>query len=194
MSNPDGIVAITGTPGVGKTTISRLLAKTLRGAHMDLGRVVKRKGLTLGLDRKRRTFIADTSKLSELVKACAREESGPIVVNSHLAPDVVPKRMLRMAFVLRCSPNELRARMKRRGYIEEKIRENLMAEALDVCLSEAISAYGRGRVHEIDCTDKAPREIVDEMIEVLEGRLKPMVGRVDWLAELEKLGRTDLLE
>jgi len=193
MSSARKIVVITGTPAVGKTTISRLLARTLGGAHSDLGRIVKQKGLTLGFDSERGTLVADTHRLSELVVERARKENRPTVASGHLAPDVVPKRILRMAFVLRCSPDVLRTRMRRRGYGEEKIRENLMAETLDVCLLEAISAYGREKVHEIDCTRKTPREVVEEIVDVLEGRRKPTVGRIDWLAYLEEHGKTSLL-
>jgi len=193
MTSTRKMIAITGTPAVGKTTVSRLLAKTIGGAQVDLGRAVEQRGLTFGFDSERGTLIADTRRLSEFVIARAQKENRPVIVNGHLAPDVAPKRMLRMAFVLRCSPDVLKTRMRRRGYGEEKIRENLTAEALDVCLLEAISAYGRGKVHEIDCTRKAPREVVDEIVNVLEGRRKPVVGRIDWLAQLERQGRTSLL-
>jgi len=193
MPSARKIVVITGTPAVGKTTVSRLLAKTLGVAQVDLGRVVKQKGLTLGFDSERGTLVADTHRLLELVMERARKENRPTIASGHLAPDVVPKRVLRMAFVLRCSPDVLRTRMRRRGYGEEKIRENLMAETLDVCLLEAISAYGREKVHEIDCTRKTPREVVEEIVDVLEGRRKPTVGRIDWLAYLEDHGKTSLL-
>ena len=194
MPSPTKAIVVTGTPAVGKTAVSRLLAKTLGGVHIDLGREARRRGLTLGLDKRRRTLIADTKKLRDLVEDHFGKGIAPVIVNGHLAPDVVPRRVLKTAFVLRCSPDKLMLRMKRRRYGAEKIRENLAAEALDVCLFEAISVYGREKVHEIDCTHMTPEETVGEMLGVLEGHMKPIVGRVDWLAELDRQGRTSLLE
>jgi len=57
--------------------------------------------------------------------------------------------------VLRTRPEVLEKRLKKRGYSEEKIRENVEAEAMDVILSEA---YQRTKVYEIDTTEKTLRK------------------------------------
>ena len=68
----------------------------------------------------------------------------------------------------------------------EKVKENVEAELLDVCLAEAIEAYGEEKVCELDTTGIEPSEIVETVISVLGGR--PCGTRVDWLSHPESRG------
>ena len=54
------IILVTGTPGVGKTAISRLLTSKLGAKHIELGELVKRENLICGVDKARGTLIVDT--------------------------------------------------------------------------------------------------------------------------------------
>ena len=77
-----------------------------------------------------------------------------------------------------------------RGYSGRKLYENLQAEILDVCLYEAVEAYGPELVYEVDVSGREPIEVVEEMEEALEGGLS-RVGIVDWLGLLEREGELD---
>ena len=48
--------------------------------------------------------------------------------------------------VLRCHPNELKNRLSSRNYSDEKIAENMEAEALNIITDEAIELYGKSEV------------------------------------------------
>ena len=75
--------------------------------------------------------------------------------------------------------------LEARGYSEGKIRENVEAEMVDVCLVEAQGALGPERVCEIDTTDRTPDEVVEEIASIIRGRKPCVCCRVDWLSREE---------
>jgi len=59
------------------------------------------------------------------------------------------------------------------------VKENLEAEALDVCLVEAVERYDE--VYELDTTGRSPEETaaaVEEIIKGKGGKYRP--GKIDW--------------
>jgi len=107
----------------------------------------------------------------------------PIVISTHYLGSYLPNRRVKYCFVLRLNPEKLRQRLVSRRWSESKIRENVEAELIGVCLSEAVGLLGRKRVHEIDTTGrsstKALREITDLVIG--EKQFTGNAGVVDWL-------------
>lgn len=185
------VILVTGTPGVGKTAVSRLLASKLDAVHVNLSELVERENLISGVDKARETLIADTSRVSERIQEIIRESERDVIVDGHYAVDIVPAKNIHIVFVLRRDPDELKGFMEDRGFKERKLWENLAAEILDVCLWDAVSACGSDKVCEIDASGKRVEGIVQDMILVLEGRKKCRVEVVDWLGKLEVEGRLD---
>ena len=183
------VILVTGTPGVGKTVVSRLLASRLNGLHIDLAELVKQEELTSGVDEVRETLIADMEKVSQRMREIIRDCEEDIVVDGHYAVDVVPEKDVHLVFVLRRHPDELKTFMEDRGFRNGKLWENLAVEILDVCLSDAVEAYGVDRVCEIDASGKSVEEVVEDIILVLEGKRECKVGTVDWLGKLDEEGR-----
>ncbi len=184
-------LVIVGSPGVGKSSISSLLATQLKGRYINVGDLVKDEGLDSGLDTQRDTLIADVERVAERVAEIIEESEGYVIVEGHFAMDVVSEEDLLFAFVLRRNPDELREVLEKRKYAKEKIAENVAAEILDVCLSDAVQAYQESKVHEIDVSGKKAENVVSEIIDVVEGHRKPRRGIVDWLMQLELKGRLD---
>ena len=184
-------IVITGTPGVGKTTVGTLLARRLGAEPVELGALVEREGLHEGLDEETGSLIVDLGALSKrIIELIASKPDRTFVVIGHYAQNVVPRELVLRAFVLRRDPRELRSVLIARGYSGRKLYENLQAEILDVCLYEAVEAYGPGLVYEVDVSGREPIEVVEEMEEALEGGLS-RVGIVDWLGLLEREGELD---
>lgn len=165
-------VAVTGTPGVGKTsTCSKV--RGVRVVHVN--QLVDELGLATGYDRRRRTKEVDVGKLAKAV--CALE--GDILLEGHLSHLLKPD----VAIVLRCSPKVLERRLKRKGWPDEKVRENVEAEAVDVVLIEAIENVPD--VCEVDTTDMKPSEVTEAIELIIAGeREKYRVGNVDWSEEV----------
>ena len=176
---------------MGKTAVSRLLAARLKGLHINLAELVKEEGLISGVDETRKTLIADTERVSQRVKEIIGGCDEDVIVDGHYAADVTPAKEVHLVFVLRRHPSELKKLMEKRGFRNGKLWENLAAEILDVCLSGAVEACGVERVCEIDASGKSVEEIVEDMIQVLEGRRECGVGMVDWLGRLDEEGRLE---
>lgn len=183
------VLVVTGTPGVGKTRISKVLAERLEGLYISLTDIVKRENLCLYVDSERDTVVADLRVLSDRVSKIISGSSCDVVVDGHYASEVVSSEMVSYAFVLRVEPDKLRFRLQERGYSEGKILENLASEVLDVCLFDAVACYGVEKVDEIEVTDKNVDEVIDEILGVINGRTKAKSGKVDWLGKLEEEDR-----
>ena len=178
------VIVVTGTPGVGKSTVARLLAQRLGAELIELGDLVRREGLYSGIDPETGSLLVDTGLLADRVAKLVFSEPGKLfVIVGHYAQEVVPSDLLLMAFVLRREPRELKEVLASRGYSGRKLYENLQAEILDVCLYEAVEAYGPDRVYEVDVTGKRPEDVAEELLVALRTR-RGRVGLVDWLGKL----------
>jgi len=162
-------IALTGTPGTGKTTVARLLPYPV----LDINSLVKG-GMNLGVDPVRGCLDADMDALAKHLNSIDSEET--VILEGHFAHHFAD-----WSIVLRLHPSALRLRLIERGYSEEKIRENLEAEALDVILAEAAEMCSR--VDEIDTTDKSADQVAEIVIGIIEGALRLAPGQVDWLEE-----------
>jgi adenylate kinase len=162
-------IALTGTPGTGKTTVAALLPYKV----IDINSLVK-EGLNLGIDPERGCLNADMDALARRLEEMDPEKT--CILEGHFS-----HCFAEWSIVLRLAPFELRKRMEARGYSQEKIRENLEAEALDVILVEAVELCDR--VDEIDTTGKTPQEVAQLVIGITKGELALPPGQVDWLID-----------
>ncbi len=164
--------AVTGTPGVGKTSACAMV-KSLPVVHVN--ELVDQLGIASGYDKKRRTKVVDVSKLAQEISRM----KGDMILEGHfshlLGVDV--------AIVLRCSPKVLEKRLRKKGWNEAKIRENVEAEAVDVILVEALENVPD--VCEIEATKKTPGQVAKDIEKIVAGeRQKYRVGNVDWSREV----------
>ena len=185
------VILVTGSPGVGKTSVSHTLASKLDARYISITELVKKEGLFTSIDNERKTLVADTKKLQERLTKILSASEGTIIIEGHYSVDVVPEKDVHAVFVLRRDPNEQKRVLEKRGYAEKKVWENLASEILDVCLLDALSACGTDKVCEIDVSGKTVEAVVKDMILVLEKKRGCMSGVVDWLGKLEKTGQLE---
>jgi adenylate kinase len=189
---PTSVILVTGTPCVGKTSTSVLLTAKLDALYINLTELALQHNLISGKDEKRNSIIVDEARLRKKIHGLIEKtDKKSVVVDGHYAANVVPAELVSFVFVLRRDPVELRELMKKCGFSEPKLMENLAAEILDVCLFDALNAQVGGRTCELDVTGKSAQEIVDEMLDVIANPSKCCVGVVDWLGKLENEGRLD---
>ena len=189
--NDQKIYIVTGTPGVGKTLISNLLASKLGAEVISVGDLVKKENLHIGWDDERKTLVADLEMVSKRIRELIDLKRKTLIIEGHYAVQVVPPEKVNLVFVLRRDPRELKKILEDRGYNQEKLKENLAAEILDVCLFDAVNICGLEKICEIDTTEKKPDEILDEITMIIKGEKKRQVGIVDWLGMLEAEGELD---
>ncbi len=176
---------------MGKTTVSAILAARLGGLHLNIATLVKNEKITKGCDKKRQTLIADTDRLARRVQQIMSKTSKTLIVDGHYSADIVPSKQVTRVFVLRCHPEELRNRMNARGFQGPKVKENLAAEILDVCLADAVANVGEDKVCEIDTTRQTADATASQIVSILRGRKHCAVRIVDWLGRLEEKGSLD---
>lgn len=171
-------VALTGTPGTGKSSVARRLGIPGRqrevyelGAGRRPGAPTRRR-----TGERRRTYSIDLAAAARFLRSPAGDSVEVVVGHlAHLLP-------IRDVIVLRCHPRVLARRLARsRRVPPADLRENLLAEATDVILVEALD-LGR-RVWEIDTTDRSPASVAEEVARRRKRRGRPAYGRVDWLAD-----------
>lgn len=185
------ILLVTGTPGVGKSSVSELLASRIEARSISLGDLVEREELHVGVDRKRDTLVADMERVQERVEKIIAGSVGDVLIEGHFASEVVPPEDVHLVFVLRRDPRELETVLRERLYKEDKVRENLAAEILDVSLYDAVSRCGINNVCEVDVTGRKAEDVVEEIVQILDGKKECRAGLVDWLGRLESEGKLD---
>jgi len=175
---------------VGKTTVSKSLASRLGAIYISVSEMVKAENLVISEDKERNTLVADTKRVTEKLKRILDSSKGKLVIDGHYAVEVVQKEIITIVFVLRRDPRELKRILEERGYSEKKVWENLGAEILDVCLSDAIAICGVNKVCEIDVTEKTIDSTVKEMLLIINEKQGCSIG-VDWLRRLENAGQLE---
>ncbi|MFB6232841.1 MAG: adenylate kinase family protein [Haloarculaceae archaeon] len=166
-------VAVTGTPGTGKTTATERLSTALEVIHLN--DVVHEQGLTTGHDDRRDTAVADLDAVAGWL--AGRDD---VLFESHLAHNFAADRVV----VLRCHPETVETRLAERGEPDTTVEENAESEALDVVLVEAVAEHGEDSVYEIDTTDRSPDAVAGEIEAVVRGEREPAAGTVSFVEYL----------
>jgi adenylate kinase len=181
------IIALSGTPGTGKTAVSEQLRKN-NYKVLDINKIAKEQNFLVSYDKSRDTHEVDLDGLNEYfhqeLDRSELEGSPPIFLEGHLAHLI---DNIDGVIVLRCHPQILKERLQTKNWSETKIRENLEAEALDVITIEAVEKHGEDKVFEVD-TSNVNIDIVSKKIQrIIDGEteeFKP--GKVDWSEEILK--------
>ncbi len=168
------LVALTGTPGTGKSSVAAVLGS--RGYYvLPLDRLAEERKLIAGFDAARGTREVDVDALDREVRVPAK--LGFLV--SHYAHLLT----VDMAVVLRCHPRTLGERLRARGWPDAKVRENVEAEAIDTITQEAAARLKE--VYEVDTTSATPEASAGAVLGILRGKTEGHEpGHVDWTDEV----------
>ncbi|RLG77444.1 MAG: nucleotide kinase [Thermoprotei archaeon] len=181
MELQGSIIAISGTPGVGKTAIARELAHRLNAIYLNLSNVVIEKKLYSEYDEERRTYVIDEERLKEHIRDLAERTHQPIVVDSHYG-EIIDDDLIIKIFILRLDPRELLKRLKERSWPLSKIKENVESELLGVCTANALSEHPASKVCEINVTNKSVDDAVREILNILHNKEECKVY-INWLLD-----------
>ncbi len=137
------VVIITGTPGVGKTTIAKILAAKYNYSRFDLHKYYKI--IAERYNQYKKCYDINYIKFCALIEAEKKKveqnkknkEIKGILIDSHVT-HLLPAKMVDVCMVLTCSNLKLlRKRLRQRKYGARKIEENMESEIMQVCLQEA---------------------------------------------------------
>lgn len=182
------LIGLTGTPGTGKTSVSKLLEKRSGWKIIYLNDLIKEEHLYTEVDKKRDAVVADMELIRERLagifeyekgqdgekeKVNGEEKENITIIESHLAHYITD-----IVIVLRAYPPELKKRLEKRGYSEEKINENAEAESIDLILAEAFEWCKK--VFEVNTTGRTAEETAEDVEKII-GHL--LSGKEDELQE-----------
>lgn len=179
------LVALSGTPGTGKSSVSSLLQKD--GYEIiGLNKLAIDKGFIIGVDKKRNSKILDIDKLNNYIQKNYKTKD-IIFFEGHAAHllSAIDKVVL-----LRCHPKKLKKRLENKNWNQEKTDENVDAETLDIILCETVEIHSEEDIFEIDTTHKKIKDVALSIKEIIKNNFKPTkkynIGKIDWSEELIK--------
>ena len=169
------LVALSGTPGTGKSTVAHKL-REMGFDVLDLKDLANGLNLFEGYDKARKSRIYDLEAVSNYISRI--NEKGGIVILEGLIAHLLP---VDIAIVLRCRTPILEKRLVGKGYTKEKIRENLEAEALNIISQES---HDETDTYEIDTTNMNVKEVADSVELIIKGSGSKYKKRIDFLKDV----------
>ena len=186
------ILALSGTPGTGKSTISNGL-RDKGFTVLDINKIAKEQNLLTNYDPERDTYEVDLPGLSKYLKSQFRpgkkiksndNKSNTIFLEGHIAHLI---DSIDYAIILRCHPSVLEQRLKTKEWSLSKIRENLEAEACDVITIEAVERLGENKVFEVDTSNDKVEIVIKNILDIIKGDTENFQpGNIDWSEEILK--------
>ncbi len=173
------IFALTGTPGTGKSSAAALLSPRGRTSPFrveEVSELAQRAHSGRPYRGDPGTLLVDMDRLARDFPSLAPSDPTPWIVVGHLAHFLPVQAIL----LLRCDPEILADRLRRRGDDPRSVRANAEAELVDVILFESLETGVP--VHELDTSARTPREVAAWVRSVVRGQCGPSHGSVDWLA------------
>jgi len=155
-------LALTGSPGVGKTSVARGLAAALKLSYVNEQGFAHAQGLGSWDEEANELVVPLEALQMALEKHLAGLER--FVVEGHLVCEMALP--VDVCLVLRVDPEVLEARLERRGYRAEKVQDNVFCEGIEYCLKHARRAYGRDKVVEVR-SGKTVKETVEAIVGLL---------------------------
>ncbi|MFX1280638.1 MAG: adenylate kinase family protein [Promethearchaeota archaeon] len=190
-------IIISGTPGCGKTSVAHELSNLILGKIISLNELAISENFSFDYDEDRKTVIVDFKiflpNVLKKIKNLKKKNPHHIIIESHFS-DVIPNKYIDYAFILRCNPDELINRLKKKNYNSKKIKENIQAEILGNCTNYFIEKNTKKPLFEIDTSNlsiEAVAKIIEEIINGKQEGKEYSIGKIDWL---EKLYQEDRLK
>ena len=177
-------LVITGNPGVGKHTITELFLKHDTSYQiLDINRFAIENGFGEKING---DIEVDTTKLKNEIQ---KLNLNKLLIVGHLAPYVLDKSNIDLVIILRKNPYNLIEIYKERNYQNSKIKQNAGSEILGVIANDSILSFGKEKSYEIDTTNKTPKIILEDILNIINNKKGGDI--VDWLRLVEEKKEID---
>ncbi len=190
------IIIISGTPGCGKTSVAAELSKLIDANIISLNELAVSDDFSFEYDTERKTYIVDFKiflpYILKKIKLIKKNNPPFLIIESHFS-DIIPKKYIDYAFILRCGPDELAKRLKNKNFDVNKIEENVQSEIMGNCVNFLIEKKIKKPIYEIDTTNLNIKSVTKTINDIIFAKVDVehyYLGKVDWL---EKLFQEDRL-
>ncbi|MFA5077362.1 MAG: AAA family ATPase [Candidatus Micrarchaeia archaeon] len=162
------LILVTGSPCTGKTTSSKELGKILKMGVLHITDFVESNAGMLGgrFDKRMDSELVDVQKLGKALRGECRKHAG-LIIEGHLACEV--RLPADYVFVLRCRPDILETRLRKREYSVRKVEENLLSEMLDYCLQKAEANCPESNIIQIETAGSTAGKNAKRMAGIVRG-------------------------
>ena len=171
------MLVLTGSPGVGKHTVSKELAEALDYEIID----VNKEAIKAGMPKRDDSIDVDVEQMKELLKGVLTEKS---LIVGHLAVYVISKARVSKAIVLRKNPYDLIPIYEKRNYTDEKKNDNLGSEVLGTITYDSIKKFGNDKTFQVNTTSLTTEQTVKKIVGIVCDNSDG--DTVDWLTEISK--------
>ncbi|MBI2672093.1 AAA family ATPase [Candidatus Woesearchaeota archaeon] len=158
------VIAVSGTPGTGKTKIAKLISEKSNFRYIDVNRLIKENKIAENYDWKRKAYVVDIKKLNKLLISIIKKSRENLIFDSHLS-HFLPAKYVNLCVILKCKLKTLKKRLIKRKYNELKLNENMDSEIFNLCLNEAIEM--KHNILVIDTTEKVNNLNIKDILKLV---------------------------
>jgi len=176
-------IIVSGTPGVGKHTISLELSKLLNGFPiLDINKVILSENLFI-YSSEFETEIDVTKVYNSLKLLLSTKEYVNAIIVGHLAPYVLDPLLIDFVVILRRNPFELKRIYEKRAYSEKKISDNLISEILGIISYDFLKKFNKKNIIELEIIENVlPSVYAQKIIDMYNNKNLREFGMIDWLS------------
>lgn len=139
-------IGITGTPGIGKTSVSKQLAEFYKTKPLNEKEFALKEGIG-SFDVDENELVVPLPLLEEKLNKFLKKKRN-VVVEGHLLCEI--KAKFDYLVLLKCDPELLELRLEERGYKAEKIQDNVFCEGIEYCKKHALRNYPKKNIIEVE--------------------------------------------
>jgi len=176
-------IIVSGTPGVGKHTISLELSKLLNGFPiLDINKVILTGNLFI-YSSEFETEIDVTKVYNSLKLLLSTKEYVNAIIVGHLVPYVLDPLLIDFVVILRRNPFELKRIYEKRAYSEKKISDNLISEILGIISYDFLKKFNKKNIIELEIIENVlPSVYAQKIIDMYNNKNLREFGMIDWLS------------
>lgn len=160
-------ILVTGTPGTGKTAVSKALARRF-GLKLISEKEFAKKNRIGKWNPQEKLREIDPKELEKKLNAAILGKKS-VLAEGHLLCET--KLKVDFAVLLRTELVVLKKRLKKRGYITTKVLDNVFSESTGYCKKRLLKRYPKAKIIEAD-SSKNLKETASKLIIEITKRMK----------------------